>query len=81
MHQKKMNDLVFVMYNLKLKDKVAKRDDEHDQGPFEELDSDDEWIIEENDHRVSPSSSQDWVSVLDSQRNEKNEEIGSDQNE
>ncbi|KAH7672179.1 hypothetical protein IHE45_09G037400 [Dioscorea alata] len=76
-----MNDLVFVMYNLKLKDKVAKKNDEHGQGPFEEQDFDDEWITEENDQRFSTSSSQNWVNVLNSQRSEESREDGTDGNE
>nr|KYP38381.1 hypothetical protein KK1_040364 [Cajanus cajan] len=46
LHQRKMNDLVYVMYNLKLKSKQVKR---NLVIPFDELHSDDEWITEEGD--------------------------------
>ncbi|KAK7411803.1 hypothetical protein VNO78_03244 [Psophocarpus tetragonolobus] len=41
LHQKTMNDLVYVMYNLKLKSKQIKKTMTL---PFEEIESDDEWI-------------------------------------
>ena len=40
-----MNDLVFVMYNLKLKDRQIKKSIEMDS--FEDIPSDDEWIANE----------------------------------
>ena len=40
-----MNDLVFVMYNLKLKDRQVKKSIEMDN--FEDVSSDDEWIASE----------------------------------
>ena len=40
-----MNDLVFVMYNLKLKDRQVKKSIEMDD--FEDVPSDDEWIAGE----------------------------------
>ncbi|KAK7379807.1 hypothetical protein VNO78_34329 [Psophocarpus tetragonolobus] len=44
LHQKTMNDLVYVMYNLKLKSKQTKKTMTL---PFEEIESDDEWITED----------------------------------
>ena len=46
MHQKKLNDLVYVMYNLKLKSRQTRKTIAL---PFEEINSDDEWITEEGD--------------------------------
>ncbi|XP_057446323.1 uncharacterized protein LOC130738365 [Lotus japonicus] len=60
LHQKKMNDLVYVMYNLKLKNKPKKRN-VFASCSFEEVASDDEWITEEGED----------VNV-----NELNEEVG-----
>ncbi|KAF7801631.1 zf-BED domain-containing protein/DUF659 domain-containing protein/Dimer_Tnp_hAT domain-containing protein [Senna tora] len=42
LHQKKMNDLVFVMYNQKLKDKKVR-----ELADLDNIPSDDEWIIED----------------------------------
>nr|GEU55079.1 zf-BED domain-containing protein [Tanacetum cinerariifolium] len=54
LHQQKMNDLVFVMYNLKLSGREEKKMKETAAAieqlealDFETVDSDDEWIIEE----------------------------------
>lgn len=50
LHQEKMNDLVYVMYNLKLEGRDEKKGKEHDELETLNLDdvsSDDEWIIEE----------------------------------
>ncbi|XP_012075334.1 uncharacterized protein LOC105636622 [Jatropha curcas] len=59
-----MNDLVFVMYNLKLKEKKAKPYDEPTS--FEELPYDDEWIAEE-DHLDSPlATNNDCLDVFGS---------------
>ena len=46
MHQKKMNDLVYVMYNLKLKSRQIQK---IVALPFDDIESDDEWITEEAD--------------------------------
>nr|KYP46571.1 hypothetical protein KK1_031801 [Cajanus cajan] len=46
-HQTKMNDLVYVMYNLKLKIKVIRK---FVTLPFDDIQSDDEWITEEGDN-------------------------------
>ncbi|XP_050232002.1 uncharacterized protein LOC126680825 [Mercurialis annua] len=44
LHPQKMNDLVFVMYNLKLKERLSKKDDI--TCTIEDVSSDDEWITE-----------------------------------
>jgi len=44
LHQKKMNDLVYLMYNLKLKSRQIQK---IVVLPFDDIESDDEWIIEE----------------------------------
>ncbi|KAG4907183.1 hypothetical protein JHK82_055845 [Glycine max] len=46
LHLKKMNDLVYVMYNLKLKSRQTRK---IVALPFEDMESDDEWITEEGD--------------------------------
>ncbi|RZB42462.1 hypothetical protein D0Y65_053162 [Glycine soja] len=46
LHQKKMNDLVYVMYNLKLKSRQTRKTVAL---PFEDMESDDEWITQEGD--------------------------------
>ena len=43
--KKKMNDLVYVIYNAKLKSKLTRK---NIVLPFEDINSDDEWITEEN---------------------------------
>jgi len=47
--QKKMNDLVYVMYNLKLKSRQIKKKLLLDLS-FEDMESYDEWITKEGDH-------------------------------
>ncbi|XP_068486767.1 uncharacterized protein [Phaseolus vulgaris] len=47
LHQKKMNDLVYVMYNLKLSNKQIRKTVAL---PFDDIQSDDEWITEEGDN-------------------------------
>jgi len=42
-----MNDLVYVMYNLKLKNKQIRKIVDL---PFDDIESDDEWITEEGDN-------------------------------
>ncbi|KAK4562223.1 hypothetical protein RGQ29_004902 [Quercus rubra] len=44
LHQKKMNDLVFVMYNLKMKERRAKPLSTKEEIGLENLSSDDEWL-------------------------------------
>ncbi|PWA44068.1 hypothetical protein CTI12_AA529830 [Artemisia annua] len=54
LQQEKMNDLVYVMYNLKLSGREERKRKEEDFGveqpeTFEDVDSDDEWITEDNE--------------------------------
>jgi len=49
LYQKKMNDLVYVMYNLKLKSRQIQKTVAL---PFDDIESDDEWITEEADDVV-----------------------------
>jgi len=42
-----MNDLVYVMYNLKLKNRQIRKTVDL---PFDDIESDDEWITEERDN-------------------------------
>ncbi|XP_047166554.1 uncharacterized protein LOC124835629 [Vigna umbellata] len=49
LHQKKMNDLVYVMYNSKLKSRQIRKTIAL---PFDDIESDDEWIAEETDDVV-----------------------------
>ncbi|KAK4591979.1 hypothetical protein RGQ29_016449 [Quercus rubra] len=44
LHQKKMNDLVFVMYNLQMKERRAKSLSTKEEIGLENLSSDDEWL-------------------------------------
>ncbi|GJT08823.1 SCAN domain-containing protein [Tanacetum coccineum] len=48
LQQQKMNDLVYVMYNLKLIGREERKQKEEDFY-FEDVDSDDEWITEDNE--------------------------------
>ncbi|PKI78962.1 hypothetical protein CRG98_000603 [Punica granatum] len=52
LYQKKMNDLVFVMYNLKLKDKKIRKQVDLQ---VEDIFSDDEWIVEEETKKTITS--------------------------
>ncbi|XP_025665020.1 uncharacterized protein [Arachis hypogaea] len=52
LHQKKMNDLVYVMYNLKLKDKQIRKTPELE---FDAVHSDDEWITEDVNENIAES--------------------------
>src|ERR1044072_9124502 len=49
LHQRKMNQLVYVMYNLKMKGRHLKR---KVVAPFADIESDDEWITEEGGEEV-----------------------------
>ncbi|XP_056684599.1 uncharacterized protein [Spinacia oleracea] len=66
LHAQKMNDLVFVMYNLKLKQKQLKRASKY-QPPvvpvLDDLSSDDEWITEIEDPVLPEDGA--WLNVLD----------------
>ncbi|KAH9612281.1 hypothetical protein KSS87_003288 [Heliosperma pusillum] len=63
LHQQKMNDLVFLMYNLRLLRKKQKQRIIQESIILEDLPSDDEWITEREEH-VLPSDGA-WLSVLD----------------
>ncbi|XLS90710.1 hypothetical protein HN51_066718, partial [Arachis hypogaea] len=52
LHQKKMNDLVYVMYNLKLKGKQIRKTQELE---FDAVHSDDEWITEDVNENIAES--------------------------
>ncbi|XP_059643117.1 uncharacterized protein LOC132284985 [Cornus florida] len=58
-----MNDLVFVMYNIKLKERNLKRQAVIEPIIFEDVSSDDEWITEKEDP-VLPTKTK-WLRVLD----------------
>ncbi|PKI70782.1 hypothetical protein CRG98_008812 [Punica granatum] len=53
LYQKNMNDLVFVIYNLKLKDKKIKKQVDLQ---VEDISSDDEWIVEEETENTATLS-------------------------
>ena len=61
-----MNDLVFVMCNLKLNDNQVKKEAD-DFGVVDDLSSDDDWIIEEEKH-----SNFDLLGAIDSATRRKN---------
>ncbi|XP_059624684.1 uncharacterized protein LOC132267551 [Cornus florida] len=63
LQQKKMNDLVFVMYNIKLKERNLKRQAVIEPIIFEDVSSDDDWITEKEDP-VLPTKTK-WLRVLD----------------
>lgn len=75
-----MNDLVFVMYNLKLQERHRQRESAKSsliEDAFENLPSDDEWVTE-REGPVLPSANK-WLRVLDENPNndtsdEENEE-------
>ncbi|XP_016177771.1 uncharacterized protein LOC107620063 [Arachis ipaensis] len=52
LHQKKINDLVYVMYNLKLKGKQIRKTPELE---FDAVHSDDEWITEDVNENIAES--------------------------
>ncbi|XLS89544.1 hypothetical protein HN51_065552, partial [Arachis hypogaea] len=52
LHQTKMNDLVYVMYNLKLKGKQIRKTPELE---FDAVHSDDEWITEDVNENIAES--------------------------
>lgn len=57
-----MNDLVFVMYNLKLKERQLKRDSKFTYD-LNDVPSDDEWITEKEDPALPQDK--DWLRNLD----------------
>lgn len=69
-----MNDLVFVMYNLKLSNKQVRK-----QLSVDDLSSDDEWIVEEGEAREGMEN--DVLDVLDGEATREKEDIqGEDSN-
>ncbi|XP_052726181.1 uncharacterized protein LOC108332656 [Vigna angularis] len=65
LHQQKMNDLVYVMYNYKLKSRQIRK---IVALPFDDIESDDEWITEEaNDvveiKQVEEAAAAEWFTV------------------
>eukprot|EP00258_Populus_trichocarpa_P028194 XP_024444213.1 uncharacterized protein LOC18095382 [Populus trichocarpa] len=70
LHQKKMNDLVFVMCNLKLNDNQVKKQANDFGEVFYHLSSDDDWITEGEKH--DGSSNFDLLGVIDSATRRKN---------
>ncbi|CAL5332706.1 unnamed protein product [Camellia sinensis] len=63
LHEKRMNDLVFVMYNLKLRQRHKNRQAIMNPLCLDDVPSDDEWITE----REKPTLPREgnWLSVLD----------------
>ncbi|XP_028059325.1 prostatic spermine-binding protein-like [Camellia sinensis] len=63
LHQRRMNDLVFVMYNLKLRQRHKNRQAIMNPLCLDDVPSDDEWITE----REKPTLPREgnWLSVLD----------------
>ncbi|GJS24456.1 zf-BED domain-containing protein [Tanacetum coccineum] len=51
LQQQKMNDLVYVMYNLKLsgREERKRKEEDFETFNFEDVDSDDEWITKDNE--------------------------------
>ena len=78
-----MNDLVFVMYNLKLKDRQSIKD--VTTFGIDELSSDDEWITEESSHINSSNENGldilDGATMIESGENEVGEDLESHANE
>jgi len=60
LHQKKMNDLVYVMYNLKFKSRQIQKTVAL---PFDDIESDDEWITEEADDVVEIKQAEGEIDV------------------
>jgi len=60
LHQKKMNDFVDVMYNLKLKSKQIRKTV---VVPFDDIESDDEWITEEADDVVEVEQAEGEIDI------------------
>ncbi|XP_059623168.1 uncharacterized protein LOC132266331 [Cornus florida] len=63
LQQKKLNDLVFVMYNIKLRERHVKRQAIVEPICFDDVSFDDEWITEKEDP-VLPTKTK-WLRVLD----------------
>ncbi|XP_028057676.1 uncharacterized protein LOC114261595 [Camellia sinensis] len=63
LHQKRMNDLVFVMYNLKLRQRHMNRQAIVNPLCLDDVPSDDEWITERE--TLTLPRERNWLSVLD----------------
>ncbi|XP_031496388.1 uncharacterized protein LOC116261699 isoform X4 [Nymphaea colorata] len=64
LEQERLNALVFVMYNLKLKERDTRRKSMGDPLCLDNIDSDDEWIVEKEDPVFPPSSLEDsWLDL------------------
>ncbi|XP_074274145.1 uncharacterized protein LOC141597770 [Silene latifolia] len=63
LHQQKMNDLVFIMYNLRLQRKKQKRAIIQESIILEDLPSDDEWITEREEPLLPFDGA--WLNALD----------------
>ena len=73
LHQQKMNDLVFVMHNLRLRDRNTRKNDCSTASfTVEDLSSDDEWIVEEED--MCNLSNKDLLNILSSAGENENDE-------
>ncbi|XLS75612.1 hypothetical protein HN51_032477 [Arachis hypogaea] len=69
LHQKKMNDLVYVMYNLKLKGKQIRKALELE---FEAVHSDDEWITEDVNENLAESVEHSHLPMNDNTNDDPN---------
>ncbi|CAL5375990.1 unnamed protein product [Camellia sinensis] len=63
LHQKRMNDLVFVMYNLKLRQRHKNRQSIMNPLCLDDVPSDDEWITEKENPTLPREGN--WLHVLD----------------
>lgn len=69
-----MNDLVFVMYNLRLKSKEKQKGAtkmQHES--LDDIPSDDEWITEVEEPHLS--TNEDWLNVLDATQHDDEEVV------
>ncbi|XLT87550.1 hypothetical protein HN873_009303, partial [Arachis hypogaea] len=69
LHQKKMNDLVYVMYNLKLKGKQIRKTPELE---FDAVHSDDEWITEDVNENIAESVEHSHLPMNDNTNDDPN---------
>ncbi|XP_057755684.1 uncharacterized protein LOC130974860 [Arachis stenosperma] len=69
LHQKKMNDLVYVMYNLKLKGKQIRKTPELE---FDAVHSDDEWITEDVNENIAESVEHSHLPINDNTNDDPN---------
>ncbi|XLT29119.1 hypothetical protein HN873_060411, partial [Arachis hypogaea] len=69
LHQKKMNDLVYVMYNLKLKGKQIRKTPELE---FDVVHFDDEWITEDVNENIAESVEHSHLPMNDNTNDDPN---------